>query len=89
MAMARPVVLTPEAATGIEAEDGAHFAVADDDAALAHRALALLGDACAARAMGEAARAFVQAEQGWAAMLAPLPAILGAGEPVGRQRDAA
>lgn len=89
MAMARPVVLTPEAATGIEAEDGAHFAVADDDAALAHRALALLGDACAARAMGEAARAFVQAEQGWAAMLSPLPAILGAGEPAGRQRDAA
>ncbi|MGK4422630.1 glycosyltransferase, partial [Klebsiella pneumoniae] len=50
MAMARPVLLTPEAATGIDARDGIEWAVAGDDAALAQRALALLADPAGAAA---------------------------------------
>ncbi|WP_374406621.1 TIGR03087 family PEP-CTERM/XrtA system glycosyltransferase [Pelagerythrobacter sp.] len=78
MAMARPVVLSAEAATGIDAQDGAHFAVGADDAALIERALALLADRAAARAMGAAARRYVVENQGWDAMLAPLAGLVGA-----------
>jgi glycosyltransferase involved in cell wall biosynthesis len=77
MAMARPVVLTAAAATGIGARDGEHFAIADGAPALAARVLALIDDRDAARAMGAAARAFVLAHAGWDAVLAPLPAMIG------------
>jgi sugar transferase (PEP-CTERM/EpsH1 system associated) len=77
MAMARPVVLTPGAATGIGADDGVHFAVEESDAALAARILALLANRGAAQAMGSAARKFVAKHRGWDAMLAGLPAIVG------------
>jgi len=86
MAMARPVLLTPEAATGIGGKDGVHYAVAADDAALAERALALLADGPRAFAMAAAARRFVMAEKSWAAALAPIAALVGKTE--GR-RDAA
>ncbi len=88
MAMARPVVLSPEAATGIDAHDGEHFAVGADDLALIDRTLALLQDAAAAGAMGAAARRNVVEHQGWAAMLAPLGGIVGARRAEAR-RDAA
>jgi len=77
MAMARPVLLTPAAATGIGARDGVHFAIAEGVDALAARALALLDDRDAARAMGSAARGFVLAEAGWDKVLAPLPDMMG------------
>jgi sugar transferase (PEP-CTERM/EpsH1 system associated) len=77
MAMARPVLLTPDAATGIAATDGVHFAVEDSDTALAARALALLADAPGAVAMGRAARRFVVETMSWPAMLAPLPRLVG------------
>jgi glycosyltransferase involved in cell wall biosynthesis len=86
MAMARPVVLSAEAATGIDAANNVHFAVGQDDAALVRHALGLLGNPAAAQAMGRAARDFVVSNQGWKAMLAPLAAMLG--EPEGC-RDAA
>jgi len=76
MAMARPVLVSPEAATGIEAEDGKHFAVAEGDRMMIGRALALIDDAEKARAMGAAAREFVLTEQSWPAMLAGLPQLL-------------
>lgn len=76
MAMARPVLLTPSAATGIGAKDGEHFAVADAPATLAEQALVLLADKAAADAMGAAARRFVIAECGWDRVLAPLRALL-------------
>lgn len=76
MAMARPVLVSPEAATGIEAEDGRHFAVAEGDRMMIGRALALIGDADKARVMGTAAREFVLTEQSWPAMLAELPQLL-------------
>jgi sugar transferase (PEP-CTERM/EpsH1 system associated) len=88
MAMARPVVLTPGAATGIEAEDGRHFAVEGTDAALTARVLALLANRGAAQAMGEAARQFVVERRTWPAMLAGLPELIGRTQGQGH-RDAA
>lgn len=86
MAMARPVLVSPEAATGIEAIDGEHFAIADSDAMLVARALALIEGREAAAAMGRAARDYVVRHQSWPAMLAPLAEIVGARETA---RDAA
>ena len=77
MAMELPVVLTSGAATGIDAQDGLHFAVADEDQALAERTIALLQDREARRNMGEAARKFVVDTMSWPAALASLPAMIG------------
>ena len=77
MAMGLPVVLTQAAATGIDAEAGTHYAVADDDAGLAASAVNLLHDSAKSRTMGEAARRFVVEELSWEAALAPLAAMLG------------
>lgn len=77
MAMALPVVLTPEAATGIGARDGAELALAADNAQLATACIALLSDSKRARAMGEAARAYVVARASWNAALAPLADLIG------------
>ncbi|OYU35862.1 TIGR03087 family PEP-CTERM/XrtA system glycosyltransferase [Novosphingobium sp. PASSN1] len=76
MAMARPVLLTPAAATGIGAADGVHFVQAEAPLTLAERGLALLADKAAAEAMCMAARRFVIAECGWDRVLAPLRALL-------------
>ncbi len=72
MAMARPVVLTPEAATGIGAADKQHYAVAADDAGLVKAILAVLADGPSALALAAAARRFVVTEKSWDAALAPL-----------------
>lgn len=77
MAMARPVIVSPEAATGIDATDGIHFAVGDSDDALVKLIIATLSDGEAAKTMGVAARRYVLQNQSWEAMLAPLPALLG------------
>ena len=77
MAMARPVLLTPEAATGIGGEDGVHFAVADTDEALAGRALEMLQAPEAMAAMGKAAREYVVRNRSWQSMLSGLPELLG------------
>lgn len=81
MAMAKPVVLTPEAATGIAAEDGAHWLVCPpDSAAMAERIGQLLADPHAPARIGAAARQFVLDHHGWEAMLAPLAGLLGRAE---------
>jgi glycosyltransferase involved in cell wall biosynthesis len=77
MAMGRPVLLSPEAATGIPATDGLHFAVADGDSAFADAALRVLADRERASAMGYAARRFVIERMSWPAMLEPLPELVG------------
>lgn len=77
MAMALPVVLSPGAATGIEAQDGIHFRIADDDAGLAEAALALLQDRQRAGEMGKAARRMVVETVSWEAALAELPKLIG------------
>lgn len=80
MALARPVVLTPEAATGISAQDGAHWLVSPPaPQIMAGRIAALVADRATANGMGAAARRFVLDHHGWDAMLAPLAELLGKG----------
>jgi glycosyltransferase involved in cell wall biosynthesis len=88
MAMARPVVLTQAAATGIPGEDGTHFALADSDDAFVTRTLELLASDEAAWRMGAAARRLVRERMSWPAMLAGLPALVGR-EGKKARRDAA
>lgn len=76
MAMARPVVLSREAETGIGGRDGEHYSVGHDDVGLAGAALDLLTDGPCALAMAAAARRFVVAEKSWEAALAPLTRML-------------
>lgn len=75
MAMARPVLLSGEAATGIDGRDAEHFAVCPPAAMLA-RALALIEDRDAALAMGARARALVIERYGWDRVLAPLQTLM-------------
>jgi sugar transferase (PEP-CTERM/EpsH1 system associated) len=78
MAMARPVVLTPEAATGIAATDSEHWLVAPPDPhVMATRIADLIADPDVARRIGIAARDFVLKHHGWDAMLAPLAEHVG------------
>ncbi|TAD77568.1 MAG: TIGR03087 family PEP-CTERM/XrtA system glycosyltransferase [Sphingomonadales bacterium] len=78
MAMARPVVLTPEAATGIAAVDNTHWLVCPPDpAAMAARIETLLTESGATTRIGTAARHFVLEHHAWEAMLAPLAGLLG------------
>jgi sugar transferase (PEP-CTERM/EpsH1 system associated) len=76
MAMALPCVLTPGAATGIEARDGQDYRIADTDGALVEAVLALAHDPKRAHAMGQAARAHVLAHASWEAALAPLTTLI-------------
>lgn len=82
MAMARPVLLTPEAAIGIAATDGAHWMVARADAgAMAERAARVLHDPQERDRIGSAARQFMLDNHAWEAMLAPLGILVtGAGQ---------
>ncbi len=77
MAMARPVVASAAAATGIDAAPGEHLLVADDAAAMAEAVGVLFDDRTAAARMGQAARAQMIARYGWDARMAPLGALLG------------
>ncbi len=80
MAMARPVILTPEAATGIDASDCEHWLLCDADPdTMAARAFSLLNDPDAAFEMGSAARQFVLDRHDWGVMLSPLEELIGAG----------
>lgn len=85
MAMARPVVVSPAAATGIEGRDGEHFMVADSDEAFVAAIDRLL---TRPHQLGSAAREYVLARQSWPAMLAGLPALVGL-KPADEARDAA
>ncbi|RIV88726.1 TIGR03087 family PEP-CTERM/XrtA system glycosyltransferase [Aurantiacibacter zhengii] len=77
MAMARPVIVSPDAATGIEAKSGRHFIVASNDAAFVEELLRLSNDSGTARALGHSARQFVLDTMSWPAMLSDLPRLLG------------
>lgn len=89
MAMAKPVVLTPEAATGIAAEDGTHWLVCPPDPEqMAVRIADLLADRQLPERIGSAARRFVLARHGWEAMMAPLSGLIGE-RPQDHRRDAA
>jgi glycosyltransferase involved in cell wall biosynthesis len=77
MAMARPVVASPAAFEGIEAEPGRHLLVADGADAQAGAIAGLLGDPERAKAMGQAARRRMVEAYRWEARLAPLARIAG------------
>ncbi|MFN6935186.1 MAG: TIGR03087 family PEP-CTERM/XrtA system glycosyltransferase, partial [Tsuneonella sp.] len=86
MAMARPVVMSVEAETGIGGRDGVTYAIATDDVRLAEAAQHLLSSGPRALAMAAAARRFVVSEKSWGAALAPLKSLVGSER---AQRDAA
>ena len=77
MAMARPVVASPAAAEGIDADAGVHFYVEPDVAAEAERVCALLDQPQDAFKTGAAARAHVIRHYGWESQLAPLDDLMG------------
>ncbi|MFM7377234.1 MAG: TIGR03087 family PEP-CTERM/XrtA system glycosyltransferase [Erythrobacter sp.] len=78
MAMARPVVLTPDAATGIAAANGEHCLIAPPDPeVMAAHITDLLANPAAAARIAAAARDFVLRHHGWEAMLAPLGELVG------------
>jgi len=76
MAMARPVVASPAAFEGIEAEPGFDLLVADGAPATAAAVDRLLASPDEAAALGRAARARMQAGYSWERRLAPLAAIV-------------
>jgi sugar transferase (PEP-CTERM/EpsH1 system associated) len=78
MAMARPVVASPAAFEGIEAEPGRHLLVAAEAEAQAEAIAGLLDDPERAAAIGRAARRRMEEVYRWEARLAALGAIVGA-----------
>ncbi|MEO0871965.1 MAG: TIGR03087 family PEP-CTERM/XrtA system glycosyltransferase [Pseudomonadota bacterium] len=90
MAMECPVLLTPEAATGIDARDGEEWMVAPADAhAMLDRFRQLWADPQAAHAMGQASRRFVLERHAWDAQLAPLQELVTGKTRTGEARSAA
>ncbi|MEO0699241.1 MAG: TIGR03087 family PEP-CTERM/XrtA system glycosyltransferase [Pseudomonadota bacterium] len=90
MAMECPVLLTPEAATGIAARDGTDWMVAPANAhAMLDRFAQLMADPRAAHTMGQAARRFVVEHHAWAAQLAPLNTLVTGKRPHQEARNAA
>ncbi|HEY0113703.1 MAG TPA: TIGR03087 family PEP-CTERM/XrtA system glycosyltransferase [Allosphingosinicella sp.] len=79
MAMARPVVASPAAFEGIEAEPGRDLIVADASEDQAEAIAALLADPASAAALGRSARRRMEEAYAWDARLAPLDEIVGLG----------
>jgi glycosyltransferase involved in cell wall biosynthesis len=77
MAMARPVVASPAAFEGIEAEPGRDLLVADGAEAQARAVSELLAGPARADALGRAARRRMEQAYRWEARLAPLAGMLG------------
>lgn len=76
MAMGLPVVTTPAAYEGIEAEPGTDLLVAQDADAFAMRVCELIGDVGARKRLGRAARTCVQLNYRWDVPLERLDAVL-------------
>jgi glycosyltransferase involved in cell wall biosynthesis len=77
MAMARPVVASPAAFEGIEAEPGLHLLVADGAEAQAEAIAGLLDDPGRSEAMGQGARRRMEQVYRWEARLGALGEIAG------------
>ena len=88
MAMARPVIVTPQAATGIDAIAGQHLLVADSDPAFAAAVLGCLANPAQAARIGQAARERVMGTMSWQASLAPLADIMQPGSAVTKRAAA-
>lgn len=82
MAMAKPVVSTPQGAEGLEVTDGRELLLASTADAFADQLIRVLEDAALARRLAEQARRLVEQKYGWAASAARLEGLyyeLGAG----------
>ena len=78
MAMELPVLLTPQAATGIDAEDARHwFVEGSDPVAMVDRFEELWRDKANVQNVARAARRFVVEQHAWPAMLAPIDEMIG------------
>lgn len=77
MSMAVPVVLTPQAATGIDGVDNQHFVVAETDGALVAATVELMRNRRRAQYVGQAGRRFVTEQASWQSVLSPLAEIAG------------
>lgn len=86
MAMARPVVLSAAASTGIAAKNGEHFVIGTSDTHFAEKCRQLFLDRAAAQALGQAARKFVVEHMSWDSIYRELAQICQHGETT---RDAA
>ena len=79
MACARPIVSTSLGVEGIPVRDGEHVLIADDARSFADAVLSLLHDQAAggerSRALGEAARSFVEKRFSWDTILPQLDAF--------------
>lgn len=75
MAAGLPVVTTSEVNGGLQATDGQHLVVADNDEAIAAAVVALLGDTDASARLGEAGREFVLERYRWEAVAERIRAI--------------
>lgn len=80
MAMARPVVASPAAFEGIEAEAGRDLLVADAPDDQARSVADLLADPACARTIGQAARRRMEEHYRWDRRLEPLASITGLAE---------
>ena len=76
MAMARPVVASPQAAEGIDARNGDHLLVAADAMDEVRKITALLNDSERARRLGQAARVHMESRYRWSETLKNLPGML-------------
>lgn len=76
MAMARPVVASPQAFEGIDAEPGRDLVVAEGAEATAAAVLRLAADSEAAGRMGAAARARMCERYSWDRQMAPLETLV-------------
>ena len=76
MAMARPVVASPQAAEGIDAQDEIHFLIAADPAEEAAKIIALLADPTKAARLAQAARFRMEQRYRWSATLRAVPGLL-------------
>lgn len=76
MAMGRPVVVTPAAASALNASAGIEFEVADDAVAFAAKTHALM-DPATGEAMGRLARARVLADYAWTSRFARIDDLFG------------
>ncbi|GAB4139641.1 MAG: TIGR03087 family PEP-CTERM/XrtA system glycosyltransferase [Sphingomonadales bacterium] len=76
MAMAKPVVTTPQGLEGLAAIPDRHLKLAANAEVFAQAVCGLLAQPSQAQALGLAARAQILARYGWSATLAPLSSML-------------
>jgi sugar transferase (PEP-CTERM/EpsH1 system associated) len=87
MAMGLPLVVSPLAARGLEAQPGRHLEVAGDPVEFAARLVRLLKSAADRRALGRNGRAFVEANYGWERSLFNLELLLEEAAGAGSARE--